>query len=129
MSILSIKPEKITPEALASRGFTTGEWGSLHTRATRNTTMYVLLIEEDWIIWSVMYFPPEFEGVVTPTGCVMDMRGKVMMQKENNTTQDKYIINVTDMTDIDVFIKQVLRNKVKPFKYERFSRTCRARIE
>ena len=119
----------ITPEALVSRGFTTDGWGSPHTRATRNTTMYELYIEEDWNIWSVMYFPPEFEGIVAPTGCVMDMRGKVMMQKENGTTQDKYIIDVTDMTDIDVFIKQVLRNKVKPFKHGRFNRTCRARIE
>lgn len=108
----------ITPEALVSRGFTTDGWGSPHTRATRNTTMYELYIEEDLSIWSVMYFPPEFEGIVTPIGRVMDMRGKVMMQKENSTNPDKYIINVSDMTDIDVFIKQVLRNKVKPFKHE-----------
>lgn len=125
-----LNSNQITPEALIARGFVAGGWGSPYTRATRNTTMYELCIEDRLSIWSVMYFPQEFEGVVTPAGGqVMDMRGKVMMQKENSTTQDKYIINVTDMTDIDVFIKQVLRNKVKPFKYGRFNRTCRARIE
>lgn len=117
----------ITPEALVSRGFTTDGWGSPHTRATRNTIMYELYIEKDLSIWSVMYFPPEFEGIVAPTGCVMDMRGKVMMQKENSTNPDKYIINVSDMSDIDVFITQVLRNKVKPFKHEHFNGTSRAR--
>lgn len=121
---------QITPEALITRGFVADGWGSPHTRATRNTTMYELFIEEDWDIWSVMYFPPEFEGLVTPAGGhVINMCGKVMMQKENGANSDKYIIDVSDMTDIDVFIKQVLRDKIKPFKHEHLNGTCRARIK
>lgn len=115
-----LNSNRITPEALIARGFVADGWGSPSTRATRNTTMYELYIENDWVTWSVMYFPQEFEGVVTPAGRqVVDMRGKVMMQKENWADLNRYIIDVTDMTDIDVFIKQVLRNKVKPFKFRR----------
>ena len=115
-----LNSNRITPEALIARGFVAGGWGSPFTRATRNTTMYELYIEKDWVKWSVMYFPQEFEGVVTPTGRqVVDMCGKVMMQKENCVDLNRYIIDVTDMTDIDVFIKQVIRNKVKPFKFRR----------
>ena len=115
-----LNSNRITPEALIARGFVAGGWGSPFTRATRNTTMYELYIENGWVKWSVMYFPQEFEGVVTPAGRqVVDMRGKVMMQKENWADLNRYIIDVTDMTDIDVFIKQVLRNKVKPFKFRR----------
>ena len=115
-----LNSNQITPEALITRGFVAGGWGSPYTRATRNTTMYELYIEDRLSIWSVTYFPQEFEGVVSPAGRqVMDMRGKVMMQRENYTDLNCYIIDVTDMTDIDVFIKQVLRNKVKPFKFGR----------
>lgn len=118
----------ITPEALISGGFRSDGWGSPHTRATRNTTMYELFIEEDLDIWLVMYFPPEFEGIVTPAGYVMDMRGKVMIQKENGANSDKYIIDVTDMTDIDIFIKQVLCDKIKPFKYEHRKRCSESQL-
>lgn len=115
-----LNSNRITPEALIARGFVVGGWGSPFTRATRNTTMYELYIEKDRVKWAVMYFPLEFEGVVTPAGGqVVDMRGKVMMQKENCVDLNSYIIGVTDMTDIDVFIEQVLRNKVKPFKFRR----------
>ena len=113
-----LNSNRITPEALIARGFVVGGWGSPFTRATRNTTMYELYIEKDRVEWAVMYFPLEFEGVVAPAGeQVVDMRGKVMMQKENCAGLNSYIIGVTDMTDIDVFIEQVLRNKVKPFKH------------
>lgn len=126
MGILNIN--QITPEALIARGFIADGWGSPHTRATRNTTMYELYIEDDLDIWSVMYFPQEFEGLVTPAGgYVMNMCGKVMMQKENGIDHNHYIIDVTDMMDIDVFIEQVLRNKIKPFGYEHFNGTRRTR--
>lgn len=117
MSVLS--GDEITKPALLLRGFIKDGWGSPHMRQTRNTTMYELVFENDWDVWSIKYFPPEFEGQVTPGGgCVVDMRGKVMMQKETGTGSGCCIIDVTSMMDIEVFIKQVLRGKVKPFKID-----------
>ena len=48
-----LNSNQITPETLIARGFVAGGWGSPHTRATRNTTMYELYIEKDWVKWSV----------------------------------------------------------------------------
>lgn len=124
MSILS--NHEITPGALLTRGFRTDGWGSPHTRETRNTTMYELFIDDDWDVWSVKYFPPEFDGLVTPFGYIEDMRGKILMQRESGHDNNKYIIEVMTMTDIEVFIEQVLNDKIEPSNYEHFNRACRS---
>lgn len=93
--------------------------------------MYDLFIIHKHVSWQVSYFPPEFEGWVTPAGGPMvDMRGKVMMSRTNYADHNIYIIDVEDMTDLELFINQVLVGKVKPFNsYEHINRERRTRTK
>lgn len=116
MSILSIKPEKITPTRLRDRDFNLIHWGSKPHWYDHNSKAYewygVFDQTDAWADnWSIIYFPKNFEGVATPgLRSMVDMRGRAMMNKGDSP--DYYVSPVLDtMVDLDVFTSLVLAEK------------------
>lgn len=114
MSILNIKSEKITPTSLRAWGFSLIHWGSPHHWKDHNSKAYewVGSFDDEWDSWSIIYFPKNFEGKATPRlTFAVDMRGRFMMCR-NNSNPDHFVSPVcSHITDLEVFIQQVLDEK------------------
>lgn len=116
MSILSTKPEKITPTRLRNRNFNLIHWGSKPHWYDHNSKVYVWCgvfdQTDEWADnWWITYFPKNFEGKATPgLRSMVDMRGRAMMNKDDFL--DYYVSPVLNtMDDLDVFIQLVLAEK------------------
>lgn len=116
MSILSTKPEKITPTRLRNRNFNLIHWGSKPHWYDHNSKVYewcgVFDQTDEWADnWWITYFPKNFEGKATPgLRSMVDMRGRAMMNKDDFL--DYYVSPVLNtMDDLDVFIQLVLAEK------------------
>lgn len=81
--------QKITVNWLVkTKHFYKDGWGSPSFRKTHNTIMYYKVfephIEDNWTLFQAMYFPEEFEGQFFHNGRILDVKGKLIISKEQS---------------------------------------------
>lgn len=122
MSILS--GNDINMANLRAAGFQDFRWGAPHSWNDNKVAYEREFYDEDGQSWTATYFPENFDGYVSPLHATqVPMAGKILI--DDMCHNNKYIIAVDCISDIEVAIQQCLAGKFNPITYQKHVSTLR----
>ncbi len=109
---------------LRAAGFQDFRWGAPHSWNDNKIAYEKDFYDEDDHPWNVMYFPENFDGYVTPLHATqVPMAGKILV--DNMCHNEKYVVVVDCIFDIEVAIQQCLAGKFNPITHRNHVSTLR----